>query len=229
MSTSCHRGNFGAAQRNVVLGEGWKYHHQGKWWKYHQVGRWSRGVLAVSTLEFSPRHHLTHRKVSGVMWGHGRRPKNRSPQQCKGGKRSLWLPAVVLWLCGRPGPGVCRCLAVGAGLRVPPLPVCFLCCGLVVSARAGFFSGGLFVNGRRPKNRVWLGISGAAVRQAGACYGCTGMGTARDLWRYVCLWYYLFPFWLLIRFMCLCTSVGPSTRREVLDATRKLWRTVGSN
>ena len=87
-----------------------------KWWKYHQVGRWSRGVLAVSTLEFSPRHHLTHRKVSGVTWGHGRRPKNRSPQQCKGGKRSLWLPAVVLWLCGWSGPGVCRCLAVGPGL-----------------------------------------------------------------------------------------------------------------
>ena len=67
--------------RNVVLGEGLKSTTKKKWWKYHQIGRCSRGVLAVSTVEFSPRHHLTHWKVSGVMWGHGRRPKNRLPQQ----------------------------------------------------------------------------------------------------------------------------------------------------
>ena len=63
-------------------GRGVEVHHQEKWWKYHQIGRCSRGVLAVSTVEFSLRHHLTHWKVSGVMWGHWRRPKNRVlPQQ----------------------------------------------------------------------------------------------------------------------------------------------------
>ena len=38
-----------------------------------------------------------------------------------------------------------------------------------------FFSGGLLVDGRRPKNRAQLGISFAAVRQAGAWFGGTGM------------------------------------------------------
>ena len=95
------------------------------------------------------------RKVSGMMCEAGR-PKNRSPQQRKGGKRALWLAAVVLLLCGRSGPGVCRCLAVGPGLRVP----LFRCASFVVAwsflPALGSF-GGTFWTGADPRTaHCWV-------------------------------------------------------------------------
>ena len=95
------------------------------------------------------------RKVSGMMCEAGR-PKNRSPQQRKGGKRALWLVAVVLLLCGRSGPGVCRCLAVGPGLRVP----LFRCASFVVAwsflPALGSF-GGTFWTGADPRTaHCWV-------------------------------------------------------------------------
>ena len=100
----------------------------------------------------------------------------------KRGKRSLWLPAVVLWLCGRSGPGVCRCLAVGPGLRVPPL----LCASFVVAwsfpSPLVFSRGDFWWTGADPRTaRSWVGMSGASVRQAGAWCGGAGMGDCMGL------------------------------------------------
>ena len=104
------------------------------------------------------------------------------------------------------------------------------------------FLGGTFVDGRRPKNRAQLGFSGASVRQAGTWYGGARMGDRMgDRMGLVerCL-FLLFSIPLLIAYpnrvsFSSCHLEGirwkyqyGTTRREVLDATRKLWRTVGS-
>ena len=80
----------------------------------------------------------------------------------------------------------CGCVGglVRASVVVWPLVLVFVSrrCGVLRLLWLGrfrprwFFSGGLFVDGRRPKNRAQLGISGAGVRQAGAWYGGARIG-----------------------------------------------------